>query len=183
MANSAKYDHKVRELAYTVWRDCCQSVDDTARAMADRYGYVIKRQTLTTWKNRYGWTARAARTEAEEKLLARDTTYTKMLLDLCKRKVRYDEYLDALPIDKIDNQVLFAYNNIINAMIRVKKQRDEEQAAGGMDRPRLFLEHMEFICLVLKDSDPEALKSLARNYDRIVSRFKEVETSAVAEAV
>ncbi len=42
-----------------------------------------------------------------------------------------------------------------------------------IDRPKLFLENMEFVAEVLREVDPEGLKVIANNFDTIISRFKE----------
>ena len=176
MAAARKYDTEVRELAYSVWRDCGQSIDETARTLDSAYGYVIARKTLAAWRKKFGWDRRAAQAEAEERLLARNTSYPAILLDLAKRKLKYDDYLDGLPVGKIDSQVLFAYQNIINTIIKVKAQRDKEEA-DKIDRPRIFLENLEFVAMVLKEIDPQGLKVLSRNFDKLVARFKQVETA------
>ncbi|MHB9074650.1 MAG: hypothetical protein ACYC6G_14125 [Desulfobaccales bacterium] len=48
----------------------------------------------------------------------------------------------------------------------------EEVKAPDIDRPALFLEDLQFIATILKETDPEGLKVLAHNFDLIVDRFK-----------
>lgn len=67
---------------------------------------------------------------------------------------------------------------VVGAAVRVETvaRKDDKDKAGGpalqMDRPRLFMETLEFIAGALKDADPEGLKVLARNFDLLVEKFK-----------
>lgn len=67
---------------------------------------------------------------------------------------------------------------VVGAAVRVETvaRKDDKDKAGGpalqMDRPRLFMETLEFIAGALKDADPEGLKVLARNFDALVEKFK-----------
>ena len=47
-------------------------------------------------------------------------------------------------------------------------------ACGGddADKPKAFLESLQFIAESLKEIDPEGLKVLAGNFDAITARFK-----------
>ena len=57
--------------------------------------------------------------------------------------------------------------------LAAKRETKGEAAAISVDRPALFMEDLEFIVGTLKETDPEGLKILARNFDGIVDRFKE----------
>ena len=62
--------------------------------------------------------------------------------------------------------------------LEIKRREAEARAAGGgrepdVDRPKMFLEALEFVAGYLKDNDPEALKCLARNFEPMVAAFKE----------
>lgn len=47
-----------------------------------------------------------------------------------------------------------------------------EVVTAEVDRPKLFLEIMEWLALKLKENDPEGLKILARNFDTLIIQFK-----------
>ncbi len=66
------------------------------------------------------------------------------------------------------------------AIVRKWDDIERENAAKMMegsqpveiDRPAIFLETLEWIALKLKETDPEGLKVLARNFDALVIQFK-----------
>jgi len=54
-----------------------------------------------------------------------------------------------------------------------EKKQAEVSPAVALDHPRVFLENLEFVAGFLKDRDPEGLKILARNFDALITAFKE----------
>ena len=72
------------------------------------------------------------------------------------------------------------YDALSKAAAIVRKWDDIERAEAAkgqdtgveIDRPKLFLEILEWLALKLKDIDPEGLKVLARNFDALVIQFK-----------
>jgi hypothetical protein len=69
----------------------------------------------------------------------------------------------------------------VYAVIRLEKlAREREQGTGDagkqgngeVDLPKIFLENLEWIARALKDTDPEGLKVLARNFDYLTDKFK-----------
>jgi len=72
------------------------------------------------------------------------------------------------------------YDALSKAAAIVRKWDDIERAEAAkdqdtgveIDRPKLFLENLEWLALKLKDIDPEGLKVLARNFDALVIQFK-----------
>lgn len=69
-----------------------------------------------------------------------------------------------------DPQKIFAFIRL--ATLADKKEKKHEVTAPPIDRPALFMEAVEFIAGVLKDTDPEGLKVLARNFDGLITAFK-----------
>lgn len=67
---------------------------------------------------------------------------------------------------------------VVGAAVRVEtvaRKDDRDKAVvpdSPTDRPRLFMETLEFIAGALKDADPEGLKVLAKNFDLLVEKFK-----------
>lgn len=59
----------------------------------------------------------------------------------------------------------------IYAFARLDKETKQEIVIKA-DKPAIFLECIEFIASVLKDTDPEGLKVLAANFDELISRYK-----------
>jgi len=172
------YDPKIREFAYTVWRDCGQSVAEASRVLASEHKYCLPSQTLASWRNKYNWEKRAAQAEAEERLMAQKSSPSMMLLSLARQAQRYEAFLDELPAGSLpDPQVQYALNSVYTRMQSIRKQRDDEAEGQGIDRPRMFLEHLEFIVQTLKEIDPQGLKIMSRNFDKLIAKFKALETS------
>jgi len=72
----------------------------------------------------------------------------------------------------LDPQDVYAVIRL-EKLARERESKGQENTAPDVDRPKIFLEDMEFVAGVLKDVDPQGLKVLARNFDVIVQRFKE----------
>ena len=100
--------------------------------------------------------------------LEADGSYVKVVT----QKKKYEDYFNTLAIGAVDNQAIYAYNSILKTLLDIR-----EKLAGGqavdIDRPKIFLEDLEFVAGVMKEIDPEGLKVLGKNFDTIVKRFKE----------
>lgn len=68
-------------------------------------------------------------------------------------------------------QQAFAALQILK-MEQDQERRAQDKAAPEIDRPKIFLEDLEWIAQVLKETDPEGLKVLARNFDNLTDRYK-----------
>lgn len=165
---------KTRELAYKVYRECGQNISETVRVMNSKHGYAVSRQSVTEWSKKYDWEARAARAEAEEKEQAEATSDEALLTVLLTQKKKYETYFESLAVGSVDNQAIYAYNSILKTLLDIREKiSDHAQGVVDIDRPKLFLEDMEFIAETLKEIDPEGLKVFARNFDELITRFKE----------
>jgi hypothetical protein len=82
-----------------------------------------------------------------------------------------------------ENMMERAANNLdpqdVYAVIRLEKLAKEretgetgKQENREVDLPKIFLENLEWIARALKDTDPEGLKVLARNFDYLTDKFK-----------
>ena len=163
---------KSRELAYSIWRACGQNLTETARVLKRDHDYEISRQSLHEWKKKYGWEERAARAEAEEKDKADATSDEALLSVLLAQKKKYEDYFDTLDLGFVDNQAIYAYNNILKTLLDIREKISGDKVVD-IDRPKIFLEDLEFMAGILKDIDPAGLKVLGKNFDTIVQRFKE----------
>jgi uncharacterized protein YjcR len=111
---------------------------------------------LKNWSAAEGW-----REKREEfRAARRDIKSTVMQLrkDLAKKAK-----------DNPDPQNIYAF---IRLETMAGKQNKKQETAAKIDRPALFLEAMEFIAGILKDTDPEGLKVLAKNFDSLIEKFK-----------
>ena len=128
----------------------------TYEQAADELGVAVN--TLKRWGQEYGWTERkkeyleAKRTLKENLRILRQNMMSKAAANLDPQDVYAVIRLEKLAYD------------------RVKKEGGD--AAPDIDRPKLFLEDLEFVAEVLREVDPEGLKILARNFEEIVQRFK-----------
>ena len=73
-------------------------------------------------------------------------------------------------LKSLDPQDLYA---VVKLETMAAKQGKKDDQTVEIDRPALFLEDMEFVANTLKEIDPEGLKIFARNFDVIISKFKE----------
>lgn len=73
-------------------------------------------------------------------------------------------------LKSLEPQDLYAVVKLETMAARQSKKDDQ---VIEIDRPALFLDDMEFVAKILKEIDPEGLKVFARNFDVIVTKFKE----------
>jgi hypothetical protein len=163
-------DTELRELAYTLWRDNGRSLVKAERLLKSEHRTPVSRPTLTAWRDNYGWEERAAQAEAQAKLLKDATTIEKLLADLVSRKEGYDKYFETLPPGgKPDNQATYAYAGLLK---RIAEMQAMQTAVIGFDRPKFFLENLQWIIGWMKKHDVEGLTVLARDIDAMTLAFK-----------
>ncbi len=95
-------------------------------------------------------------------------------LGLLEIKRNYDRLRQGIvekALNSLDPQDVYAALRIEKLNRETSKSTDEIKIE--IDRPKIFLEDLEFIIEVLKEIDPEGLKVLAKSFDTIVARFKE----------
>lgn len=160
---------KLREIAYELWRDNGRNLTRVERLLKSEHRTPVSRQTLTAWRDEYGWEERAAQAEAQEKLLKDATSIETLLADLITRKQGYDKYFDTLPVGKVDNQATYAYAGLLK---RIAEMQTMQNAVIGFDRPRFFLENIQWLIGWLKANDPDGLAVMARNIDQLTLAYK-----------
>jgi hypothetical protein len=168
---------KSREFAYTTWRQCGQNITETARVLKRDHNYDISRQSLHAWKDKYDWERRAAQAETEEKSRTEETSDESLLTVLLKQKKKYEEYFESLSLGTVDNQAIYAYNNILKTLLDIRERISGDNEID-IDRPKIFLEDMEFIAETLREIDPAGLKVFAGNFDEIIERYKGLNAQA-----
>lgn len=162
------------ERAYRVWRDCGQNLTETGRILAREHNYPISRRSLQEWKKKFGWEERAAREDAARGERQDAASDDSLLTVLLTQKKKYEQYFDTLALGAVDNQAIYAYNNILKTLLDIRERTDAGRGAV-IDRPKLFLEDLEFVAEHLKQHDPEGLRAFAKNFDGLVRKFKEQE--------
>jgi DNA-binding XRE family transcriptional regulator len=116
----------------------------------------ISVQTLKKWGAAEGWAER--KHEYRESLKSIRTNMT-----LLRQR------LAAQAATSLDPQAIYALVRLQNAAVKDEKKTETADTA---DRPRIFLENLEFVAGVLKDQDPEGLRVLAKNFDLLIAEFK-----------
>jgi len=94
----------------------------------------------------------------------------------------FREELDHIRSLKPANRTTQDYDKVSKAAAIVRHWDDIERAEAAkqmaeatpmdIDKPALFLGNLEWLAIKLKETDPEGLKVLARNFDSLVIQFK-----------
>jgi len=87
------------------------------------------------------------------------------------RKLRLNLMKKMADSETLDPQAFFALIRLEN--LALQRERKAEDRIPDIDRPKLFLEGLEFIAETLREIDPEGLKILSRDFEIIINRFKE----------
>jgi len=114
-------------------------------------------QTLKRWSSDNEWFQQRKKYRSE-------------LTGIKQNTVKLVKALTENALTTLDPQTIFAIARLKPA---IEKQRKQEVREADIDRPKLFLEDIEFIAQYLQENDPEGLKILARNFEVIVNLFKE----------
>jgi hypothetical protein len=121
---------QTKEAAYQAYINCNQNLTETVRELKKR-GYVISRQTLSDWKQKYDWDGRAARTDIEQNRVDNALSDYSLIKPLLDQLPRYEEYFATLPVGQLDNQAVYARNHIIKTIFSIKES--VEKRKGNID--------------------------------------------------
>lgn len=119
----------------------------------------VPERTVQKWSVDDGWKKLKIEHEAAGRLLQKN------LLELRQNMMRR-------AAANLDPQDVYAVIRL-EKLAQERKRKAEGDLVPDIDRPKIFLEDMEFVAEVLREIDPEGLKVLARNFEVIVERFKE----------
>lgn len=145
------HDQEIREQAEELFVLDGMTLEQVAREVD------VPERTVSNWSAEDGW--------VEKRM-----EYRKSISAIKRNTVTLRKNLIAKALQSLDPQDIYAATRL-EAMAS-RRQKDVGPAAE-IDRPKLFLENVEFIIETLKDIDPEGLKILARSFEIIVERFKE----------
>jgi len=140
---------EIRSLA----RDLYVSRGFTFKEVEARTG--INDSTLKRWAKEEDWSGR------KYKLLQENLDVTEQYRELRRKLV--EQAVSTLDPQKI--WPALKLETILNPGTEAKE--------AEVDRPRIFLEDLEFMVGVLKEINPEGLKVVAGSFSTIVERFKE----------
>lgn len=146
----------------------------TMSAISERFD--VSGTTLSKWKS----ASKRPSSDLDEWDLARQANATRGE-NLRRLFEEQEEYALSLPAAQRDTKV---HDALSKAAANLRHWDEHQKAAAAallaetatgaaeIDKPALFLEIVQWIALQLKDSDPEGLKVLARNFDNLVIQFK-----------
>lgn len=123
----------------------------------------ISDRTLANWSAEGGWTGK--RKEYRSSIADIQKTSLSLKKELISKALKTLQSMES-----IDPQDMHGFRSVL-AAADIKEKESHKDA--DIDRPKIFLEDMEFMAEILKELDPEGLKILARNFDVIIGRFKE----------
>lgn len=125
--------YETKELAYKVWCECGQNLSECHRRMNGHEGYVITRQSLYEWMEKYDWQGRATRLEADQALMVDATSDDSILTPLLRQKTRYESYFDSLAIGEVDNQAVYGYNAILKTILEIREKMEDRKREGEVE--------------------------------------------------
>jgi transposase len=115
----------------------------------------VNAATLKRWAKEEDWPGR------KERRLRQDLGLKEQYRELQRKVIEQ-------ALDTLDPQRIYAAMKL-EQMLHPDKEAKETE----VDRPRIFLEDLEFIAGVLNEINPEGLKVVAGSFGIIVERFKE----------
>jgi len=78
-------------------------------------------------------------------------------------------------LESLDPQKIYALSRLRTA---IGKQEKGDEKEPDIDRPKMFMEDMEFAVKILQEVDPQALKLFGKHFGLIVKRWKEEHAQA-----
>jgi len=148
-----EYSFEIRERAEELYVIDGLTFDEVAA------GTGIAAITLKKWAAAEDW-----RGKREE--------YRLSFKDIKSNIVKLRKKLFEKAVDSLDPQDVFAAVRLEG--VELKRDKKEEKAPD-IDRPKIFLEDMEFVAKTLQEIDPEGLKIFARNFEAITGKFKDAQ--------
>jgi transcriptional regulator with XRE-family HTH domain len=139
----------------------------TLEEISGRLG--VSDRTLANWSASGNWME--CRKKHREDLANIKRNSFKLRHELAKKALETLENMQS-----INPQDMHGFKSVLS-MIE-PKEKEKDQVVADIDRPKLFLEHLEFIVSVLKEIDQEGLKVMLRNFDEITGRFKDMSLNA-----
>ena len=96
--------------------------------------------------------------------------YRTAALAIKHNTIQLQKKLTEKALETLDPQAVYA---LARFRVATRKEVTQDQKEPDIDRPRMFLEDMEFAVKILQEVDPAALKLFGKNFGIIVRRWKE----------
>lgn len=152
---------ELRELAYNLWRDNHRNLTAVERLLKREHRSPVSRVSLTKWRDEGGWEARAAQAEAQSVLLKDATNLETLLANLIDRKTQYDNYFEAMPVGKIDNQATYAYAGLLKRIAEMQQMQISTRAG-------YFLNFVRDLIEFSRVAAPDLCTALQEHFDDVV---------------
>jgi transcriptional regulator with XRE-family HTH domain len=118
----------------------------------------IPESTVKRWSAEDGW--------ADERREHKAT-----LQDIRRNTLQLRKAFVAKAMGSLDPQDVYAAVRL-EALAQRGAKKEEQVAQAEIDRPKVFLENLQWIAGWLKENDPDGLKVLAVNIDAMTEAFK-----------
>jgi hypothetical protein len=156
MPKGVRYEQRVRELAFRVWRECGQNWSETERRLRNEHDLrKLTRERLYDWAKADNWQERAARLEHEEqrqefaKLLGREA----VLADLMRQKRAYEDYFEVCAAStKVDNPAVTAYTNLCKTILALQDRID---SGAGKSNLQIGMDVVKHMSRFVRESYPQ----------------------------
>ncbi len=158
-----------REVSYRIWCECGQNVELTIRTLKERIGLSLTKPTIYDWIEKFNWKDRAARKDEEAQRVQNAAAVTdegRMIADLEKQKKKYDRFFETLGDAGIDNQAMYAYNNLVKTIIDIK-------AKTAAYKAELFVTFLRDQIEWFSKNDPGSVAVIEGNFDDFVAWARE----------
>ena len=145
------YPEETRELAEEIYiydGKTLEQVSDTTQ---------IPMPTLKQWSSDGSWFQKKKEYRTAALAIKHDT-------------IQLQRRLTEKALETLDPQAIYALSRL-RAVTRKESTQNEKEP--DIDRPRMFLEDMEFAVKILQEVDPAALKLFGKHFGLIVRRWKE----------
>lgn len=109
---------------------------------------------------------------------ARKREHRQASSDIRRKSLLLQKKLIDSAFDSMDPQMVYAAVRLGTANAKMNAAGTTDDPGAAIDKPKQFLENIEFIAGALKEADPEGLKVLAKNFDLLISRFKEAHAAS-----
>lgn len=141
-----------------------QKYIETGNLTVAAEAYGVSRQSASEWKAR----TRKFGEEKDEwdKARERKSSFGLRMEALLDREVQYAEERQPGATEG------GVWDNISKIGALVVKFKALETQGGGYDKPRVFLENLQWIINWMKEHNPEGLKALASVFDELTEAFK-----------
>ena len=121
----------------------------------------IPMPTIKQWSSDGGW-------------FQKKKEYRTAALAIKHNTIQLQKALTEKALETLDPQAVYALARFRTATSKEAAQNDKEP---DIDRPKLFMEDMEFAVKILQEVDPQALKLFGKHFGLIVRRWKDEHSS------